>query len=219
VILAVNMGETAAQVKDYVAQYGLSFPHVLDPDTQVASWFDVRGTPTTFLVDRAGNVVGGGSGYRDWSTPEAHQLIQSLLSQEGAPAAAAARAAPSWRAADASNAEQVAAGQALYATHCAVCHGANLEGQPNWKQPLPTGGLPAPPHDETGHTWHHPDALLFKIVKFGGQDAAGAGFKSNMPAFQRVLSNADIWAVLAFIKSRWPPKIRDFHERVNAREP
>lgn len=218
-ILAVNMGETAAQVKDYVAQQGLSFPHVLDPDMQVASWFDVQGTPTTFLVDRTGNIVGGGAGYRDWNAPEAHQLIQSLLSQAEPSASAVAREAPSWRTADASNADQVAAGQALYASHCAVCHGANLEGQPNWKQPLPTGGLPAPPHDETGHTWHHADALLFKIVKFGGQEAASAGFKSNMPAFQGVLSNADIWAVLAFIKSRWPPKIRTFHDRVNAREP
>ena len=61
--------------------------------------------------------------------------------------------------------------------------------------------------------------FYIKIVKFGGQDAAGAGFKSRMPAFQSVLSNADIWAVLAFIKSRWPPNIRAFHDRVNAPEP
>ena len=218
-ILAVNMGETAEQVKDYVTQHGLSFPHVLDPDTQVASWFGVRGTPTNFLVDRSGNIVGGGSGYRDWAAPAAHQLIESLLAQQGARATETARTAAAWRSADPANAEQVQAGQAVYAQHCAVCHGANLEGQPNWKQPLPTGGLPAPPHDETGHTWHHADALLFKIVKLGGQSGvADPSFKSNMPAFQNVLSNAEIWAVLAFIKNRWPPQIQTFQDRVNARE-
>jgi peroxiredoxin/mono/diheme cytochrome c family protein len=219
VILAVNIGETAAQVKAYVIQHGLSFPHVLDSDQQVASWFGVRGTPSNFLVDRLGNIVGGGSGYRDWAAPAAHQLIGSLLAQGEATATETARTPSSWHTADPANAEQVQVGQAVYAQHCAVCHGAHLEGQPNWKQPLPTGGLPAPPHDETGHTWHHADALLFKIVKLGGQSGvADPNFKSNMPAFQNVLSNAEIWAVLAFIKSRWPPTIRTFQDRVNARE-
>ena len=190
---------------------------MLDPDTQVASWFGVHGTPSNFLVDRSGNILGGGAGYRDWASPAAHQLIESLLVQGKAQALNTASAA-AWRSADPTNAEQVQAGQAIYAKHCAVCHGANLEGQPNWKQTLPTGGLPVPPHDETGHTWHHADALLFKIVKFGGQSgAADPSFKNNMPAFQNVLSNAEIGAALAFIKSRWPPKIRTFQDRVNAR--
>ena len=54
---------------------------------------------------------------------------------------------------------------------------------------------------------------------FGGQSGvADPSFQSNMPAFQHVLSNAEIWAVLAFIKSRWPPKVRTFQDRANARE-
>ena len=128
-----------------------------------------------------------------------------------------ARTDSPWQRVDATNAEQVAAGQMIYAQHCASCHGAHLEGQPNWKQPLPTGGLPAPPHDKTGHTWHHADQLLFKITKLGGQAVAGSDFQSNMPAFQGVLSDADIWAVLAFIKSTWPPQARAFQESANER--
>lgn len=123
-----------------------------------------------------------------------------------------------WRTAEATNAKQVEAGETVYQQHCAVCHGVDLEGQPNWKQLLPTGGLPAPPHDDTGHTWHHPDQLLFRITKFGGQAVAGPGFQSNMPAFQGVLSDADIWAVLAFIKSKWSPRASAFQERANARK-
>lgn len=60
-----------------------------------------------------------------------------------------------------------ASGRQVYVEHCASCHGANLEGQPNWKQRLPTGRLPAPPHDATGHTWHHSDRQLFRIVSSG----------------------------------------------------
>ena len=71
--------------------------------------------------------------------------------------------------ADADNAEQVALGQQVYASFCAGCHGGNLEGQPNWRQRLPLGNFPAPPHDETGHTWHHADQWLFESVKYGGK--------------------------------------------------
>ncbi len=216
-VLAVNIRESAEQVKTYIARHHLSFPHVLDPDAEVADWFGVRGTPMNFLVDRTGHIVGGGSGYRDWTTLAAHQLVQSLLAQGGEQAPQTARGDTTWQTADATNTTQVTAGQTVYQQHCATCHGVNLEGQPNWKQPLPTGGLPAPPHDDTGHTWHHSDQILFRITKHGGQAASKSAFKSNMPAFQDILSDADIWAVLAFIKSKWSPQARKFQESANAR--
>jgi mono/diheme cytochrome c family protein len=106
------------------------------------------------------------------------------------------------------NPRAVALGQQVYSARCASCHGANLEGQPNWQQDLPTGGRPAPPHDESGHTWHHNDQSLFTTVKFGGQATAPEGYKSNMPAFGQVLSDEEIYAVLAYIKSTWSPDIQ-----------
>jgi len=118
--------------------------------------------------------------------------------------------------ADPGAAEQVAVGAAVYAEHCAPCHGADLEGQPDWQTPLATGGYPAPPHDETGHTWHHADALLFRYTKEGGRAVAGPDFESNMPGFGDVLSDAEIWAVLAYIKSRWPPGIRERQAELTA---
>lgn len=102
----------------------------------------------------------------------------------------------------------LASGEGTYRDHCASCHGTDLEGQPNWRQPLPDGGFPAPPHDADGHTWHHPDQLLFEITKRGGQALAPPGFKSNMPGFGDQLTDRYIRAVLAFIKSRWPEEIR-----------
>ncbi|MEQ9180466.1 MAG: c-type cytochrome [Nitratireductor sp.] len=109
--------------------------------------------------------------------------------------------------ADPADAAQIARGAAVYREHCASCHGARLEGQPDWRIRKPDGRLPAPPHDESGHTWHHPDAHLFRITKHGLQPPlAPDGYESDMPAFKGVLSDAEIWATLAFIKSRWPPK-------------
>ena len=111
----------------------------------------------------------------------------------------------------------VAEGRGLYAEMCASCHGARLEGQPNWKQPLADGTLPAPPHDESGHTWHHPDAMLFSTTKYGGQAFAPAGFTSAMPGFEDQLNDREIIATLAYIKSRWSPEIRFRQEQINRR--
>ena len=82
---------------------------------------------------------------------------------------------------------QVALGASVYAARCAQCHGANLEGQPNWQQRLANGRLPAPPHDASGHTWHHPDEILFGITKNGMTPYASADYESDMPAFAGVL--------------------------------
>ncbi|MGH1360795.1 MAG: c-type cytochrome [Burkholderiaceae bacterium] len=99
------------------------------------------------------------------------------------------------------------AGQVLYATHCAACHGVNLEGQPNWQVPNADGTLPAPPHDDSGHTWHHDDRMLFEYTKQGGQklmtEAGLKDFRSGMPGFGAIMSDAEIESVLSFIKSRW----------------
>lgn len=116
---------------------------------------------------------------------------------------------------DANDAAQVTQGQAVYAAQCARCHGANLQGQPNWRERQANGRLPAPPHDATGHSWHHPDSTLFGITKHGMSDYAPPGYQSDMLAFDGILSDEEIAAVLAYIKSQWPPDIRDRQERIN----
>jgi len=103
----------------------------------------------------------------------------------------------------------LALGEKLYAKQCASCHGANLEGQPDWRKRLPNGRFPAPPHDASGHTWHHPDEVLFAITKHGlVPPYAPAGYESDMPAFGGKLSDREIRAVLAYIESRWSPEVR-----------
>jgi len=117
----------------------------------------------------------------------------------------------------AADSQTLAVGARVYEAACAACHGKNLEGQPNWQRPLPDGGLPAPPHDESGHTWHHPDAILFRITKFGGAAEAPPGFKSNMPAFADSLSDDEIRAVLAYIRRSWPAAIQARQAEIDRR--
>lgn len=105
--------------------------------------------------------------------------------------------------ADPEDEAQVARGAALYAAECSRCHGARLEGQLNWQSTAANGVYPAPPHDATGHTWHHADADLFAVVKHGGNTR-----DSTMPGFEDRLSDEEIWATLAFIKSHWPEQVR-----------
>lgn len=113
------------------------------------------------------------------------------------------------------SAEVLAQGRQVYVDRCASCHGATLEGQPDWKSPLPSGRLPAPPHDASGHTWHHPDDVLFRIVKEGTAAIVGDGYESDMPGFADVLGDAEIRAVLAYIKSTWPERERRHQDRVS----
>lgn len=119
--------------------------------------------------------------------------------------------------ADPRNTAQVEQGSVVYAERCASCHGDRLEGQPDWQSRKRDGRLPAPPHDASGHTWHHPDADLFEITKQGIAAFAPPGYESDMPAFGGILSDADIWAVLAFIKSSWPEDTRRRQAETNDR--
>lgn len=118
---------------------------------------------------------------------------------------------------DARDAAQVARGRVIYEQRCAVCHGQRLEGQPNWRARLPNGRLPAPPHDDTGHTWHHSDEVLFAIVKNGlVPPYAPAGYESDMPAFSSILSGEDMRAVLAYIESHWSDRVGKIREEMLA---
>jgi mono/diheme cytochrome c family protein len=112
----------------------------------------------------------------------------------------------------------VATGRRIYDAHCGSCHGVNLEGQPNWRERLPSGRLPAPPHDAGGHTWHHPDAVLFGIVKEGLVPGkyAPPQYESDMPAFGGILSDEEIRSVLAYIKSTWPERELAYQRQIDA---
>lgn len=106
----------------------------------------------------------------------------------------------------------VAEGAALYRTHCASCHAIADASMPA----VPPEEQDTPPHDASGHTWHHPDEVLFAITKHGVAQVAGmAGYATAMPVYDGVLDDDDIVAVLSWIKSQWPAHVRAKHDQIN----
>ena len=85
-------------------------------------------------------------------------------------------------------------------------------------RPLSSGRMPAPPHDASGHTWHHRDDVLFRLVKEGVTAVVGGGYESDMPGFAGVLSDEEIRAILAFIKSTWPERDRGYQAALSAQD-
>ena len=103
-------------------------------------------------------------------------------------------------------------GQGIFQSNCAVCHGADGEGQPDWHIKKPDGVLPAPPLNGDGHTWHHGDGTLYTYVSRGGKAFESPdipSFKSGMPAFGEVLSHDDIIAVIEYVKGLWGDKVAE----------
>jgi mono/diheme cytochrome c family protein len=106
-------------------------------------------------------------------------------------------------AADRFNEAQVSLGNSLYKANCAFCHGDALEGKPGWDKDYPAGGRPALPLDGKGAIVRLSDQDLMDVTKYGGQPFSPSDYKNDMPGFELQLSDGDIWAIVAFLKSRW----------------
>lgn len=108
---------------------------------------------------------------------------------------------------------QVAHGKQLYSANCASCHGG------------PTGGsmMDYPPkHNHNGHTWHHPDCELVQIIKTGTDPMVEMMRRMmappgapTMPAWRDKLSDEEIDAVLAYIKTMWTPAERESQAEIS----
>jgi mono/diheme cytochrome c family protein len=111
------------------------------------------------------------------------------------------------------------AGRRIYAAQCAACHGARGEGQPAWDSLNAAGERPAPPHDRTGHTWKHSDAMLYRIVAEGWRDPFNKTQRLTMPAFGQTLAPQDIRAVIEYLKTLWTPQQRAFQREESRNAP
>lgn len=110
-------------------------------------------------------------------------------------------------------------GRQVYAGSCASCHGANGEGAADWRTRGADGALPPPPHDATGHTWHHADGLLYRVIRDGCAAYQAGSAPCNMPAFGDRLSDEEIRAVIEFMRTWWGPEERAFQEEVTRNDP
>jgi peroxiredoxin len=79
VILAVDLQEDAKSVRKFVSEHKLTFPVLLDSDGKVGGTYGARSIPTSYIVGRNGNVLGGTIGGREWDTPEMISFFTRLL--------------------------------------------------------------------------------------------------------------------------------------------
>ena len=67
-------------VQDYVKTHSLTFLNLLDPKSELAAQFGVRGVPVNFFINTQGKVVAAAPGYREWNSEEGRKAIEQLLS-------------------------------------------------------------------------------------------------------------------------------------------
>jgi hypothetical protein len=72
-----------------------------------------------------------------------------------------------------------------------------------------------PPHDSSGHTWHHPDPVLIEIITIGGDPAL---YNTKMPGFGNQLTEDEIRAVLDYIKNSWEKEQREYQWWMTVRD-
>ena len=94
-------------------------------------------------------------------------------------------------------------GKALYQANCAFCHGDKLQGQPHWNKIYIEGKRPAPPLNASGNITLLSNRELFEVTKYGGQPFAPPGYINEMPAFEMLLKDSEIWAILAFLRAEF----------------
>lgn len=103
------------------------------------------------------------------------------------------------------NSMQVTTGKTVFEENCVACHGKDLKGPEN---PQDFTGIKPPRLDGAGHSAHHADHAMFEQVANGSRDKNGKPVDNGMPPFKEVLTPAQIWAALTYIKSRWPMTVR-----------
>jgi len=82
VVVAVSVDEgSRGRIETFSKLLDLSFPILLDPESKVSDLYKVSNMPTSFLIDRNGKIISRIVGTEEWSSAEAIELVEKLLSQ------------------------------------------------------------------------------------------------------------------------------------------
>ncbi len=101
----------------------------------------------------------------------------------------------------------VARGAALYQQHCALCHGPQAQGHPDWQTPSDGSFAAAPPLDGTGNDWKRSRAELAATIRQGVKRKSDK--LEVMPAWKGRLNDRDIEDVINWMQSLWPAPVYD----------
>jgi peroxiredoxin len=69
-------------VKDFIEKHRYTFPVLIDPKGETLDLFEVKGIPTTFLIDKKGIIVGKAVGPKDWKRSEVVSIINFFLEKQ-----------------------------------------------------------------------------------------------------------------------------------------
>ncbi|PPI83515.1 cytochrome C [Marinobacter maroccanus] len=107
---------------------------------------------------------------------------------------------------------EVTEGRQIYEQYCAACHGGQGEATADWSKPDEKGEMPPPSHDESGHTWRHSDAMLFRMIAEGWRHPFNKTNRLTMPAFKDILTDQEIQSVIEYLKTLWTDDQRRYQQ-------
>jgi len=81
-MLTVNLRESFLVVRQFVRSGGYTFPVLMDTDGKIGNVYGVSAIPTSFIIDRKGNMIGRLVGSIYWDTPEVFAAIEAMLKSE-----------------------------------------------------------------------------------------------------------------------------------------
>ena len=84
VVLAINQMETPDDVFVYTSQLTMAptFPILFDKNSSVADAYKVMGLPTSYLIDKKGNIRFRAIGGREFDSPKVEKQINSLINEQ-----------------------------------------------------------------------------------------------------------------------------------------
>lgn len=104
--------------------------------------------------------------------------------------------------------ESLLQGVRLYQENCAICHGPEAQGHPDWQNPSVTA---APPLNGTGNDWKRRKQEMIAVIKNG----AKRNGEPVMPAWKGRLTDREIEDIISWYQALWPPEVYERWRKVN----
>lgn len=104
--------------------------------------------------------------------------------------------------------ENLFRGVQLFHEYCALCHGPEAQGHPDWRNPKVVA---APPLNGTGNDWKRRKQDMIAIIKNG----ANRQGETVMPAWEGRLTDQEIEDIITWYQALWPPEVYERWRKVN----
>ena len=78
-ILGVNVGENWDTVAPFLGNFSLTYPILFDTDSTIIEQWNVLGLPSTFIIDKKGNITHQINGGRDWDNPKFRKALLEII--------------------------------------------------------------------------------------------------------------------------------------------